>query len=216
MDSSLIEKFLERIVKRRSRVYALTGIYLVLASLAGGYLAGNLIGYFYAQTRDLAVPFLLLWCLPVFYVFVRYFLRGAFSHFTLDHAALLAEKKIQGLNNSLISSVQLRRRLDQSDMTKGISTSFVKELTHRTEARIKDIKADSLVSEESVKRSRFIFAGVLGLLLMAMLILPDFITRGHGSWSNTTALARKDISSADLMEPTKTTGLSDFTVRFRK
>ncbi|MCH7603429.1 MAG: hypothetical protein IIB54_11740, partial [Planctomycetes bacterium] len=122
MDSSLlIEKFLERIVKKRSRVYALTGFYLILASLAGGFLAGNLIGYFFAQTRGFAVFFLLLWCLPFFYVFVRFFLRGAFSPFTMDQAALLAEKKIQGLNNSLISSVQLKRRLTQADEARGIS-----------------------------------------------------------------------------------------------
>jgi len=188
MDSSLIEKFLQRIVKRRSRVYALTGFYLALASLAGGYLAGNLIGYFYAQPRAIAVPFLLLWCLPVFYVLVRYFLRGAFSHFTLDHAALLAEKKIHGLNNSLISSVQLRRRLAEPDKAKSYSASFIKELTQRTEAKIKGIKTDSLVNGDSVKRGRNIFVGVLGLLLTATLALPDFITKGHGSWSDTAAL----------------------------
>ena len=34
MDSPQIEKFLERIVKRRFRVYALTGFYLALALLA--------------------------------------------------------------------------------------------------------------------------------------------------------------------------------------
>ena len=111
MESSMIEKFLERIIKRRSRDYALTGGYLILASLAGGYLAGNLLGYFYAQTRDLAIPFLLIWCIPVFYVLVRYFLRGAFSMFTINQAALFVESKIHGLNNSLISSVQLNNAI---------------------------------------------------------------------------------------------------------
>ena len=113
MDSTLIEKFLERIVKRRSRIFAVTGLYLIMALVAGGYLAGNLIGYYFVPSPNYALPLFLLWLLPFFYILVRYYLRGAFTSFSMDQAALLTEKKVKGLNNSLINSVQLKRSLNQ-------------------------------------------------------------------------------------------------------
>lgn len=180
--SSLIEKFLRRIAKRRSRVFAMTGFYLILASLAGGTLAGNLIGYFYLEARSLWLPFLVLWSLPVLYVIARYFLRGTFSSFSLEQAALFAEQKVGGLNNSLINSVQLSRHLTKERKTEVISTAFIQELIQRTCKKINGIDADSLVSERSVGKSRNAFIGILGLFLISALILPDFFARGSSAW----------------------------------
>ena len=171
--SSLIEKFLRRIAKRRSRVFAATGFYLTLASLAGGYLAGNLIGYFYLEARNLKLPFLILWSLPVLYIIARYFLRGAFSSFSLEQAALLAEQKVGGLNNSLINSVQLSGHLTKERKTEVISTAFIQELIQRTEKKIDGIDADSLVSGRSVGKSRNAFIGILGLFLISAFIVSS-------------------------------------------
>jgi hypothetical protein len=184
MDSSLIEKFLERIVKRRSRIYTFTGLYLILALVAGGYLASNLIGYFLMPSPKYALPLLFIWLLPFFYILVRYFLRGAFARFSMDQAALLTEKKVKGLNNSLINALQLRRHLNHPEKSKTLSIPFINELTQRTELKIAGINTDSLISQDKEVRSRNIFLGVLTLLLIAMLIIPDFISRGHSSWFN--------------------------------
>jgi hypothetical protein len=184
MKSSLIEKFLERIVKRRSKIYALTGLYLILALGAGGYLAGNLIGYYLMPSPKYALPLFLIWLLPFFYILVRYFLRGAFSAYSMDQAALLTEKKVSGLNNSLINTVQLRRNLKHPEKAKDLSIPFVNELTQRTELKIAGINSDSIISRDKEIRSRNILFGVLTLLLLAMLIIPDFISRGHSSWLN--------------------------------
>ena len=197
MDSSLIEKFLERIVKRRSRIFALTGLYLILALVAGGYLAGNLIGYYFVPSQKYALPLLLLWLLPFFYILVRYYLRGAFAFFSMDQAALFTEKKIKGLNNSLINAVQLRRSLNQPEKAKGLSIPFIKELTQRTESKIARINTDSLINRDNEIQSRNIFLSVLALLLAAMLIIPDFISRGYSSWLNPASQNNLNNSLAD-------------------
>lgn len=192
--STLIENFLTRIVKRRSRVFALTGLYLILASLAGGCLAGNLFGYFYMEVRDLKVPFLILWSLPIIYIIARYYLRGTFSPLSMEQAALFAEQRVRGLNNSLINSVQLNRRLTENQKTDGISTTFIRELVKRTSNNIKEIDADSLINAGSVTSSRNIFFAILGVFLISALVLPDFVARGFSNWFVAPAQARQSDS----------------------
>lgn len=101
-----IENFLHRVRRKRTRVLTLKGLYLLLAFLTGSFLLGNLLSYYFAaQVREFWLPVLILFGVAFAYLLYYCFLRDETASFSLDQAALLAEKKFPDLDNSLINAV---------------------------------------------------------------------------------------------------------------
>lgn len=174
-----LNKFLDRIRKKRAGVYTLNGAYLLFTVLIGGYLIGNTVSYFTAQARSFVLTFFFLCAAPLAYVFYHYLIRGL--KFSRDQAALLVEAKHPDLNNSLINSWQLQRYLGDSEADRSMSLAFIHELVRETCARIEGIPADSIFDRTEIARNRNLFWSAAGLLTILSLTLPDFLPRGYSN-----------------------------------
>ena len=179
--AQLINDFLDRVRRYRTRVNLLQGTYLVLLLIVAGGLVGNLIAYFLEDPGPYLLPFLVIWATPVVYLLVRTFIVEWFLRLRRDQAALLVENKVRTLNNNLINSVQLQSHLNDAD-PKGLSQDMIRELLNRTQQDIQDIKPESVVSTARLKRLRYSFIGAMTVLLAVALSLPDFWTRGYDNW----------------------------------
>ncbi|MFQ5482063.1 MAG: DUF4175 family protein, partial [Nitrospinaceae bacterium] len=119
--------------------------------------------------------------------------------FSLDAAALLVEKKVDGLNNALINSVQLRRRLDSSDPREGrVSQAFVRELLAQTDRRIETLPRHGLVNRENLKRHGKILLGIAAVGLLLALVWPDLFARGLQNLMAAPAEAKVAVPSSPL------------------
>ncbi|MBI4389368.1 MAG: hypothetical protein HY580_04240, partial [Nitrospinae bacterium] len=175
-----IESFLDRVRRERTGFHAMNGFYSILAVLTGAYLTGNLLAYFSPQPRPYLPAFLFLVSAVLFYVFWRYFIRGVFSPFSRDRAALLVETKFP-LNNSLINSWQLQGCLARPEMDRGISFAFIRELVRETALSIREISPDAVIDRTEAVRNRNRALAAAGLLLIIAAALPDFLTRGYAN-----------------------------------
>lgn len=187
-----LQKFLDLVRKKRAGVNALNGIYLMFTLLIGAYLVGTLFTNFLAQSRNYVLAFFFLCSAPIAYIFYHYFVRGVFSRFSRDQAALLVEAKYPDLNSSLINSYQLQRYLEDAEADLHMSIAFVRELVRNTSSRIQEISADSVIDCADVPRNRNLFLLTAGLLVVLTMTVPDFLIRGY---RNLTAL-QKPISAA--------------------
>ncbi|MFQ5445186.1 MAG: hypothetical protein ACE5EK_11305, partial [Nitrospinales bacterium] len=175
----LIENFLDQVRKTRSRMLAFNGLYLLLILLGVCLLVGNAVSNFTGIARDYIIPYVLACLAPFFYILVRYFIRGAFAKFNRDNAAILTEKKHPELKNGLINSWQLGHHLKNPEADRYVSISFVRNLLQQTSERIQGIRAESIINDESVVKSRNWFLGVLLLLGVISFVLPDFWRVGY-------------------------------------
>jgi hypothetical protein len=177
-----LEKFLDGVRKIRAGVYALNGVYLLLTLLIGTYIAGNSIAYFFSHAQSIVLAFIYLSIIPLAAIFYNYFIRGAFSGFSQDQAALLVEAKYPNLNNALINSSQLQRYLQDPAGDRKVSLDFVRELIQRTISQIQGIHTESVIDQTELTRNRNLFLGVSGLLIILSLTLPDFLARGFDNF----------------------------------
>ncbi|MBI4384333.1 MAG: DUF4175 family protein [Nitrospinae bacterium] len=176
-----IESFLDRVRRKRAGFHALNGFYSTMAVLTGGYLAGNLFVYFSTRPRAYLPAFLFLVSAILSYVFWRHFIRGVFSPFSRDRAALLVEAKFPALNNSLINSWQLQDCLTRPEMDRGISFAFIRELVRETALSVQEISPDAVIDRTEAVRNRNRALAAVGLLLIIAATLPDFLTRGYAN-----------------------------------
>jgi hypothetical protein len=191
MDSSTtIKNFLDRVHRRRKGIRLARGILQLLTlALAGGLIA-NLIAYFFDNPRPLLVPFLIIWAAFLGIGLILLLIKGLFFKAPLDQTALWVENKVEGLNNSLVSSVQLEPYLGESSPAKtGLSQDMIRELIQRTGKRIQTLKVNEIVSRTPLVQSGRWTAGIFMIALTAALLLPDFMTRGYDRWIQPRALA---------------------------
>lgn len=203
MDSSTtIKDFLNRVHRRRKGIRLAQGVLQFLTLALIGALIGNLISYFSDNPRPFLVPFLITWgtLLGIWLIFLL--VRGLFSKAPLHKTALWVENKIEGLNNSLVSSVQLESQLNESSPAKtSLSQDMIRELIQRTSQRIQTLKINEIVSRTPLFQSGQWTAGVFLIALTAALLLPDFMTRGYDRWVQPPALAQL-AENSDSSDPT--------------
>ncbi|MEE8205790.1 MAG: hypothetical protein V3T82_02495, partial [Nitrospinaceae bacterium] len=162
-----------------------------LAFGLAGALIGNLIAYFSGNPRPFLVPFLIIWAALMAVGLLILLVRGFFFKTPLHQTALWVENQVEGLNNSLISSVQLEPQLsDPSKTETAFSQDMIRELVRRTQRRIQTLRIDELVPRSPLVRSGQWTAGVFLIALTAALLLPDFLTRGYDHWTQPPALAK--------------------------
>ncbi|MEE8268473.1 MAG: hypothetical protein V3R23_00550, partial [Nitrospinaceae bacterium] len=192
MDSSTtIKNFLNRVHKRRKGIRLVQGILQFLTLALTGALIGNLIAYFSDNPRPFLVPFLIVWATLLGIGLIFLLIRELFFKAPLHQTALWVENKVQGLNNSLVSSVQLEPYLSESSSTKtGPSQDMVRELIQRTGQRIGTLKVNEIVSRAPLRQSGQWTAGIFLVALTVALLLPDFMTRGYERWVQPPALAQ--------------------------
>ena len=204
MDSSTtIKNFLNRVHRRQKNVRLVQGILRFLTLALTGALIANLIAYFSDNPRPLLTPFLIGWAVLLGIGLIFLLIRGFFSKTPLHQTALWVENKVEGLNNSLVSSVQLEHQLTESNKT-GLSKDMIQELIRRTGERIETLKINEIVSRSPLRQSGQWTAGIFLLALTAALLLPDFMTRGYDRWVQPPALAQV-IENSDSSDQTQAT-----------
>jgi tetratricopeptide (TPR) repeat protein len=201
MDSSkTIKIFLNRIHRRRKGLRLVQGVLQFLTLALTGALIGNLIAYFSDNPRPFLTPFLILLATLLAIGLILLLIRGLFFKSPLHETALWVENKVEGLNNSLVSSVQLEPQLSESSSTKtGLSQDMIRELIQRTGQRIQTLKINEIVSRTPLFQSGRWTAGIFLIALTVALLLPDFMTRGYKHWLEPPALAKvvQDSDSSD-------------------
>ncbi len=180
---SAIENFLRRIQQIRSGNLALKGVYCLLAVTGGVYLAGNLLAYFNVpHLETFKLPLLILAAAAIGFTLYRTFFKAAYAFFSLDDAALLTEAKHPGLNNALINASQLLRQLSDPMREAQVSFPLIQEQLRRTQGLIEKIKPESVVDDADSEKSRNVFFGTALALLLAVFVLPNFLSRGYQNW----------------------------------
>ncbi len=192
MDSSTtIKNFLNRVHRRRKGIRLIQGILQFLTLALAGALIGNLFAYFSDNPRPLLVPFLIIWATLLVIGLIFLLIQGLFSKAPLHQTALWVENRVEGLNNSLVSSVQLEPNLSESSPTKtGLSKDMIRELLQRTGQRIQTLEVNEIVSRTPLFQSGQWTAGIFLIALTVALLLPDFMTRGYDRWVHPPALAQ--------------------------
>jgi len=202
MDSSTtIKNFLNRVHRKRKGIRLVQGVLQILTLALIGALIGNLFAYFSNDPRPLLVPFITVWAVLLGIGLIVLLIRGLFSKPPLHQTALWVENKVAGLNNSLVSSVQLEPQLSESSASEtGLSQDMIRELVRRTGQRIETLKINEIVSRTPLVQSGQWTAGVFLIALTVTLLLPDFMTRGYDRWNQPPPLA-KVVQDSDSSDP---------------
>ena len=210
MDSSTtIKNFLDRVHRRRKGIRLVQGVLQFLTLALTGALIGNLIAYFSGNPRPFLVPFLILWAALLGIGLVLLLIRGFFFKTPLHQTALWVENKVEGLNNSLVSSVQLEPQLRETSPAKtGLSQDMIRELIRRTGQRIQTLKVNEIVSRTPLRQSGQWTAGIFLVALTVALLLPDFVTRGYDHWVQPPALANA-VQNSDASDQASATPESE-------
>lgn len=195
-----IEKFLRRVRDgQKNALNAQTGLYL-LAYLSGSVLFGFLISYNFPQAAQYPLVFIILFSAGLGGLAFWLLKQGHFSKLSLDQAALLTEKKYPHLNNALINSCQLGRRLAKNvEPQSGTSLPLIEELLRRTQPLVEAIRPRAAIDTTGTAQSRRWFFALMGSLMLATLLIPDFLPRGYGNWVHPQA-AWQDDELASLEE----------------
>jgi uncharacterized protein DUF4175 len=177
---SYIEDFLRRVRRKHNRVLTLKGLYLLFAFLTGSFLVGNLLAYYFpSQVREFWLPLSILFGGAFSTLLYFCFLRNETGAFSLDHAALLTEKKFPDLDNSLINASQLKRHLSRPQADRDTSVAFIEEQIRRARSSIDKIPPESIVDTGEGTRNRNWFLGAVISLVIVAFLLPDFFSKGY-------------------------------------
>ena len=141
----LIESFLGRVRRLRSRTQFLHGTYILLAYLIGSYLIACLLAWAYQPTVEWIWPIAGIFLAGLIYIIFSYFIRVLFTPFSQDDAALLADSYYPDLKNALINSSQSGRRLNHPNFKNTISLDFIRELHRRTNPLVNKIDPSSVI-----------------------------------------------------------------------
>lgn len=166
-----IHSFLDRVRSKWNRVLFVQFAYSTLTFIAGCALAVGFYLYFqnFQSLLSYALPALvglaLGWHLLT---------AGGYCRINRDQAALLAEKKYLGLNNSLINAAQLQRHLTEEEKSPLFSPDFIREHINRTELAIQDLDPESVISGKKAVPARNGLLIATLAILVAPGILPDF------------------------------------------
>ena len=206
MDSSTtIKTFLDRVHRRRKTIRLVRGVLQLLTLALAGALAGNLIAYFSDNPRPFLTPFLMISAAFLGIGLIFLLIKGLFFKTPRHQTALWVESRVEGFNNSLVSSVQLEPHLDESSSTQtGLSRDMIRELIQRTGQRIRTLKVSDIVSRAPLIQSGQWTAGIFLIALTVALLLPDFMTQGYDHWVQPPALVQVTPDS-DAPDPTPAT-----------
>ena len=178
--STTIKNFLDRVHRRRKGIHLVQGVMQFLALALTGALIGNLIAYFSDNPRPLLIPFLILWTALLGIGLILLLIKGLFFKTPLHQTALWVENKVEGLNNSLVSSVQLQPQLGESSPAKtGLSQDMIRELIRRTGQRIQTLEVNKIVSRTPLFQSGQWTAGIF-LIALTVALLPPFYPPFYG------------------------------------
>ncbi|QPJ65507.1 MAG: DUF4175 family protein [Candidatus Nitrohelix vancouverensis] len=179
-----INHFIARVRRKRAAVFSVAGLQYAVAWLGLFLISGATLAYFYPAALHPPYGFAAAFALPLLFIFYRFFIRGAWSHFSGSDAALLVEKNQQTLNNDLVNSWQLQKRLDDPESNRAVSLDFIRELLARTQDSLKDLSPDDFVNSRPVRQSRAVFASVLALIGALYFGAPGFFSTSYQQWSS--------------------------------
>ena len=194
-----IESFLKRVRSLRSRTLALHGTNLLLTYIAGSYLLACLLAWSYPPAVEWVWPATGTFLGGLVYIVFKYFIRSLFTPFSQDDAALLTESSYPDLNNALINSSQLGRRLEGSQLSNPVTLEFIRELHRRTAPVVKNIDPSSVIDRQSMTTGRNCLLATLSSLILIALFSPEFLIQGYEHW--TTPKSPTQVSQLQSTDP---------------
>ena len=156
---ALIEIFLDRIKRLRLKTQVFHGVYILLTYLMGSYLLTCLLAWGYQSIIKWTWGLIGVFLGGLVYIIFIHFIRVIFTPLSQDDAALLADSYYPNLNNALINSSQLGRRLDSSQLENSASLEFIHELHRRTNSAINKIDPIIVINHHGIAFSRNCFLG---------------------------------------------------------
>lgn len=196
---ALIKNFLNRVRRLRSQTCVLHGTYLLLTYIAGGYLLACLLAWSYPPAVEWTWPAVGIFLAGLVYIISNYFIRGLLAPFSQDDAALLTESSHPELNNSLINSSQLGRRLENPQSGNPVTLDFIRELHRRTAPAVNKIDPSTVIDRSGMSIGRNWLLATLGSLVFLAYFTPEFLTQGYDHWID--AKAPNQISQLQTMAP---------------
>lgn len=178
-----IESFLRRVRQIRSQVQVLQGVYILLTYVMGSYLLTCLLAWIFQPKVEWVLPAIIIFIGGLVYILFNHLINHFFKSFSINDAALLADSHYPELNNSIISSSQLSRRLKKPQFESEASLEFIRELHKRTGFAINKIDPSTTINKSIMIIFRNWFCGILILLVFTVLFIPDFIEKGNTFWS---------------------------------
>ncbi len=180
MDSAQqIKSFLDKVRKRRSLFQFSSNFFLILALVIGGALIINIVAFYSSPALPIIVVFSILWIISLIFLCIYITRKNGWSSLSTDQTALFIEKKVQGLQNSLINSIQLEPHLHKSQHSSAISFEFIEELITRTGKQVKDLDYKTLVNPKNFFQSGLILLSVVSIALVLNFFIPEFWTQGY-------------------------------------
>lgn len=179
-----IENFLDRLRRLRFQSLLMNGVYIILSYITVGYLLTCMLVWAYKPSIELIWPLIGIFSGGLIYIVFSNLIKAFFTPFTRDDAALLAESCHTGLNNSLINSSQLGRRLTDSQYKNIATVEFIQELQRRTHTIVNKINPLAMVNRREIASGRNLFLSSLISLILIAILYPEFLRKGHEYWMN--------------------------------
>ena len=173
---TFILSFLDKIRRLRFNGWALNGTYILLTYIAVSYLLACLLALSFEPIVEWIFPVIGIFCGGLVYIIFNYFITLLITPFSQDDAALLAESRYPGINNSLINSSQLGRLLKDPHSETTTSLNFIEELQRRTSTVVNKIDPITIIDQSRMTIGRNWFLGTLGALALIALFIPEFLT----------------------------------------
>ena len=194
---ALIKIFLDRVRRLRSQTQALHGTYILLTYIIGSYLLACLLAWGYQPVVKWTWPVTGIFLGGLIYIIFSYFIRILLTPFSQDDAALLADSRYPDLNNALINSSQLGRRLNRPQFKNTASLEFIRELHRRTGHAINKIDPLTVIDRSRIAIGRNWLLGTLVSLILIALFIPNFIKKGHEHWTNPMPIQASQAQTTD-------------------
>jgi len=210
---ALIEIFLGRIRRLRWQTQALHGTYIILTYIIGSYLLACLIVWAYKPLVEWTLPAIGIFLGGLVYIISSHFIRVLFVPFSQDNAALLADSRYPHLNNALINSSQLGRRLNHPQFNNTASLEFIRELHRRTGPVVSKIDPSTVIDQSGITISRNWFLGTFFSLTFIALLIPNFLKKGYAHWTDPIAPAQiSEVQTTDKEQTIYESTLDNYSI----
>lgn len=148
------------------------GTVLLLLSLVGIVSARWLALVSHAHTA-----YMLLCVVVIGYTLYRFILVPVLLLRSEDRLALLIEKRLPGLKDLLISSVQLARDMRNPRRSGLYSHELIGQLFEQTAEKLRDLRVDEIVERGGLRRNAVALVTVIGLFAIFTLISPAYMVQ---------------------------------------
>ena len=195
-----INVFLDKIRKKHLSNNIVSGIYLLLAVLIGGFTIINLYASYAQGPNSLILPLISIIAIFIVTTVVFSLIRPILKEFSREQAALSAEKCWSELNNSLINSCQLQKTL--KNPKSGVSHALIERSLQLTERKIQNLDINLIRQNPEPSRNLNRFLAALLVITLARIFIPDFFTLGYHRIMNSAQQEQFNLTQSSIHDNT--------------